>query len=230
MKAIILCESERWRKVYGKRQLKRLAEIAEIEPRAYTLAEARASRAAQGEAEAVFSTWGMPAMSREEIPDVFPNLKAVFYAAGSVQGFARPFLERGVRVFSAWKANGVPVAQYALAQILLASKGYFRAQSAMRASRAEAARVFQQYPGMYEIKIGLLGCGAIGRMVAELLVDFDCDVWVYDPFVPNETLARLNARRARRWKRFSRNATSCPTISRICPRRAGSSSGGTSFP
>ena len=71
--------------------------------------------------EVVFSTWGMPAMTEAEIRECFPALKAVFYGAGSVQNFARPFLNAGVRVYSAWQANAVPVVQYAFAQILLAT-------------------------------------------------------------------------------------------------------------
>ena len=49
-------------------------------------------------------------MSKEQIKEYFPNLKSIFYAAGTVQFFARPFLNRGVRIFSAWAANAVPVA------------------------------------------------------------------------------------------------------------------------
>ena len=52
--------------------------------------------------EAIFSTWGMAPLSTQEIQTYFPNLRAVFYAAGTVQYFARQFLERGVEVFSAW--------------------------------------------------------------------------------------------------------------------------------
>lgn len=37
-------------------------------------------------------------LTEEEIEALFPALKAVFYAAGSVQAFARPFLSRGVSV------------------------------------------------------------------------------------------------------------------------------------
>ena len=60
--------------------------------------------------EYVFSTWGMLALSAEEIREYLPSCKAVFYAAGSVQYFARPFLENGIAVHSAWAANGVPCA------------------------------------------------------------------------------------------------------------------------
>lgn len=189
MKAIILCESDAWKRVYGPGQRARLHEMVGLEPKAYALADAP-------DAEMIFSTWGMPAPDAGEIARRFPGLGAVFYAAGSVQGFARPFLESGVRVFSAWRANAVPVAEYTLAQILLAAKGYFSAQAAMRTSRADAARIAAAHPGMYDVKVGLLGCGAIGRMVAEKLKAFACEVWVFDPFVPDDVLAGLGARRA----------------------------------
>ncbi|MCL2519330.1 MAG: hypothetical protein FWF15_12275, partial [Oscillospiraceae bacterium] len=46
----------------------------------------------------IFSTWGMPHCTEEEIKAYFPNVKAIFYAAGSVQAFAREFLNCGVKV------------------------------------------------------------------------------------------------------------------------------------
>lgn len=49
--------------------------------------------------EYIFSTWGMPKMTEEEIERFFPKLKAVFYAAGSVRYFAQPFLNREFRSF-----------------------------------------------------------------------------------------------------------------------------------
>ena len=75
--------------------------------------------------EIAFSTWGMPKFTKEEIREYMPKLKAVFYAAGTVQYFARPFLECGVKVFSAFAANAVPVAEYTVAQIILANKGFY---------------------------------------------------------------------------------------------------------
>ncbi len=83
--------------------------------------------------EFIFSTWGMPRLSTEQIQRM-PALKVVFYAAGSVHSFAPPFLERGVQVVSAWEANGLPVAQFTMAQIILAAKGYFSAERACQTS------------------------------------------------------------------------------------------------
>ena len=76
--------------------------------------------------EYLFSSWGMPVLNEDEIKALLPALKAVFYGAGSVQYFARPYLHCGVRVFSAWAANAIPVAEYTVAQILLANKGDFQ--------------------------------------------------------------------------------------------------------
>lgn len=76
--------------------------------------------------EAVFSTWGMLQLSEDEIKKYMPGLRCVFYAAGSVQGFAQPFLKCGVKVFSAFAANAVPVIEYTVSQILLASKGFYQ--------------------------------------------------------------------------------------------------------
>lgn len=53
--------------------------------------------------ELIFSTWDMPHFTREELQECFPALRAVFYAAGSVQHFAREFLAAGAHVFSAWR-------------------------------------------------------------------------------------------------------------------------------
>jgi phosphoglycerate dehydrogenase-like enzyme len=130
--------------------------------------------------EVLFSTWGMPALSSEQLEGM-PRLRIVFYAAGSVQGFARPLLERGIRVVSAWRANAEAVAQYTLAQILLGAKGYFR--NIREYTDAASFRSAYRGPGAYDETVALLGFGAIGRRVAALLKPFDLNVIVFDPFL-----------------------------------------------
>lgn len=195
IKSIFLNQSpETVRRVFGEKQLDRLRAVTNLDETIYSsAADLRAANVR--DADAVFSTWGMPSLTEAEIADLLPNLKAVFYAAGSVQSFARPFLNRGVRVFSAWQANGVAVAQFTFSQILLSSKGYFRMEPFMRGlNRESAARFHQQYPGAYGVKVGLLGCGAIGSQVAEWLKLTDCEVWTFDPFLPPERAEQLNVR------------------------------------
>ena len=142
--------------------------------------------------EYIFSTWGMPALSEDEIAALFPDLKAVFYAAGSVQDFARPFLARGVRVFSAWAANAVPVAEFTVAQILLSNKGYFRLHDLYRDQGSEASTAFaERFGGNYGATVGLLGAGMIGRLVIKLLRNFDLSVLVFDPFLSDDAAAEM---------------------------------------
>ncbi len=174
-------------RVYGEKQRAALAKTVDLVPGVFT--DLRDERLR--DVEAIFSTWGMLSPNEDEIREYLPQLRYVFYAAGTVQGFARPFLNCGVRVFSAWQANAVPVVQFAFAQILLALKGFFPAQALTRESRARAAEVQTHYPGVFDAKVGLLGCGAIGSRVAEMLKPMDVEVWVFDPFLSDERAASL---------------------------------------
>ncbi len=149
------------------------------------------------EAEAAFSTWNMPAFSKEEIAAYFPNLRAVFYSAGSVKSFAHPFLERGVRVFSAYAANAVPVAEFCAAQIVLANKGFFQCcKPSCRADYALAAARFSHCPGNYGARVGLLGAGAVGRLVIQYLAPYRLELFVYDPFLSDEEANTLGVTKA----------------------------------
>lgn len=142
--------------------------------------------------EYIFSTWGMPVFSKDEIKEFLPSLKAVFYGAGSVQFFARPFLESGVKVFSAWAANAVPVAEYTVAQIILANKGFFSSSRiAKTGERKAASQNFHSYSGNYNVKVGIIGAGMIGKLVIKMLKSYRLQVMVFDPFLPDDTAKEL---------------------------------------
>lgn len=193
MRSIFLCENAATLKgVYTEEQRARLAVTAGVDAAVYSRANLLASPEKFQDVEYVFSTWGMPTLTEDEIAKCLPNLKCVFYGAGSVQSFARPFLSRGVRVFSAWAANAVPVAEYAVAQIILAGKGFYGYTALMRERNfAECNRRKKAYIGNYGERVGLIGVGMIGAMVAERLRDFHLDVCAYDPFLSPERATAL---------------------------------------
>lgn len=147
------------------------------------------------EVEFAFSTWGMFKLEEEEIRHYFPKLKAVFYAAGSVQYFAQPFLDLGIMVVSAWTANAVPVAEYTVAQIVLANKGVLRTMPRTKRSRGEAVEFSRNYPGNYDVKVGILGAGAIGRRVIGMLAPYKMEIYVFDPFLPDERAREMGVRK-----------------------------------
>ena len=143
----------------------------------------------------IFSTWGMLPLTKEQILTYFPNLKSVFYAAGTVQAFARPFLELGISVHSAWRANGIPVAEVTVSEILLANKGFFHRRVRSRREWDNRDPEYR-YPGNYGTKVGILGAGMIGARVIELLRPFELDVYVFDPFLSDEKAEALGVKKA----------------------------------
>jgi len=158
----------------------------------------------------IFSTWGLPVMSEDEISHWFPNLNELYYAAGTVQKFARPFMARGVRIFSAWAANAIPVAEFTLAQILLANKGYFQLNARYRANGFQhACEYADHFDGNYHNRVGLLGAGMAGKKVIEYLKPFKLDILVFDPFLPQETADILGVRKASLEEIFE----TCPVVS-----------------
>lgn len=152
--------------------------------------------------EAVVSTWGMPVLDDAQL-DAMPNLKAVFYAAGSVNGFAQPLLDRGIIVSSAWQANAVPVAEFTLSQILLACKGYFRNVREYRATPSIGYET-SRGPGVFGETIALLGAGAIGRRLIELLRPFHLHILVFDPFMSEEQAKALGVEKVSLIEAFER--------------------------
>ena len=179
--------------VYSEKLKNELSTIASLnKDLRFTKAQVLAEPENFHDVEYIFSTWSMPAMTEEEIANCFPSLKAIFYAAGSVQPFAKPFMTQGVKIFSAWAANAVPVAEYTVAQIVLACKGFFRACAlASQNKRKEAAAHSQSCPGNYGCKIGLIGVGMIGSMVAERLKLYNHEVLAFDPFCSKEKAEKL---------------------------------------
>lgn len=193
MKTIFLCEEENnIKRVYADETIQRLSGLTELDETTYQKSDLLENPQKFHDTEYIFSTWGMPVMTEQEIADCLPNLKCVFYAAGTVRNFARSFLNQGVKVFSAWTANAVPVAEYTVAQIVLANKGFYRASALASGGSYDLARKeFSFYSGNYGVKIGIIGAGAVGKLVIRALKNYAFDVLVFDPFLPDETAKEL---------------------------------------
>ena len=179
-------------RVYDEVTKTAISEMFDFSPTVFTKEDVLADRLT--DMEVLFSTWGFPIMTAEEIAAHLPKLQVIFYGAGSVQAFARPLIRNGVTVVSAWMANSVPVIEYTVAQILLANKGFFGASrlcSRDAASRKAATDHFNSFRGNYDTPVGLIGLGAIGAGVAERLKDFRLKVYAYDPYCSAEKAAAL---------------------------------------
>jgi len=198
MKVVFISDQKkRMAQVYGPELLDRLAKANESEAVILNKEDVLERSGEFQDTEFIFSTWGMPVFTEEEIKKIFPSLKCLFYGAGSVQRFARQFLNCGVRVFSAWMANAVPVAEYTVAQILLANKGFFTTSRFQDPVGRKAAKdAFARFPGNYDTKVGIIGTGAIGRLVCELLKPFRLKVIAYSRSLTEERAAELGVEKS----------------------------------
>ena len=180
--------------VFSEDVMKKLKEYGEVSPELINKRSLEKHKDFLSECEVAFATWGMLRLSEEEIKKYLPKLKFVFYAAGTVQYFAKPFLNCGVRVFSAFAANAVPVAEYTVSQIILASKGFYQGAKRYRLALPASFIHTQKSKGNFDIKVGLAGLGSIGSMVAERLEEYDLKVYAYDPFCSEEKAEKLGVK------------------------------------
>lgn len=198
MKAIFLAGSKGIiNRVYAPETLERICKLTDAEPIQYTKEDVAADPEKFRDVQYLFSTWGMQQFTEEEIGQLLPNLKAIFYGAGTVQHFARPFLHCGVKIFSAWIANAVPVAEYTVAQVLLANKGYYASEKLMqKACFKEAREAHQKYPGNYDATVGIIGVGAIGKFVCDMLKPFRLRVLAYSRSLTEEKAKALGVEKS----------------------------------
>jgi phosphoglycerate dehydrogenase-like enzyme len=107
-----------------------------------------------------------------------------------VQSFAQQFHARSAKVFGGWGANAVPVAEFTVAQILLANKGYYQNMRDCKVVPRNG-NMGHKGPGNFGECVAVLGAGMVGRAVIELLKPFVLDVIVFDPFLPEEDATEL---------------------------------------
>jgi phosphoglycerate dehydrogenase-like enzyme len=94
-------------------------------------------------------------------------------------------------------ANAVPVAEFALAMILLSNKAAFRAERMYRERRAPFDRATEPTDtGNYRRTVGIVGASTIGRALIRLLRPFDLDVVVYGPELTAALAAEMGVRAA----------------------------------
>ncbi|EDM26035.1 probable D-2-hydroxyacid dehydrogenase protein [Lentisphaera araneosa HTCC2155] len=142
------------------------------------------------EVKYVFSTWGPPLFTDEQLAQL-PNLEAVFYAAGSVKDFCDQLFKHQIKIFSAPKANAVPVAQFALGQILLCLKNYFQDNELIHKTKSHKDAYLYKAPGIFNESVGIIGAGEIGRVLINLLKNFDVNILVVDPCLDKQSAQEL---------------------------------------
>ena len=142
----------------------------------------------------IFSSWGGPTLNEDFLKHA-PKLKALFFAAGSVKKIVtEDSWKAGIKIMNANVANAIPVAEYALSQILFSLKDGWQMTRKLRETRVYPEIPYMNVVGAYKSTIGLISLSAVGRKTNELLQPFDLEVIAYDPFVSEEEAKELNVK------------------------------------
>lgn len=187
--AVYLLDSESLDLIYGPEERKEIAKLASVLGPPLTEASIASKPTNLYEAELIISGWGAPQMDASFL-DLAPKLRAVLYGAGSVRGMVTPeFFARGVRVTSAVAGNAIPVAHYTTATIIFSLKNGWRLMQSRDAWPSGPDR--HVAPGTFGPRVGLVGLGAIGRIVHEHLRFLDFRVVVHDPYLSTSQAADM---------------------------------------
>ena len=181
IKGLYLLGAESYEKIYGPKEREEIAKLVDIYAPPQTAESVQANPEILADAEVVFSGWGCPTLD-QRLLDAAPKLRAVFYGAGSIKQVVSPaFWERGIMITSAYAANGIPVVEFTIAEILFSLKRGWYYVRAIRELGAYPPRI--RVPGAYGSTVGIISLGMIGRGVCERLRSFDVKVIAYDPYV-----------------------------------------------
>lgn len=190
LNGLYVMDLDRFDEVYGGAERAALEEHLRIA--APPLAPADLTPALLAGVDVMVTSWGGPRLTAALL-DAAPNLALVLYGAGSVRPVVTPeSFARGVRITSAAAANAIPVAEFAMAQIVVALKHGWRYVLSSRAARATAPRLAE--PGANGSVVGLVALGAAGRATARLLARHDVVVQASDPYADPVAAEELGVR------------------------------------
>ena len=168
--------------IYSDEVLAKLCDLLDIRVELIDISELEVYKDTLAEVEFLFSWWGMSPVSVTDIKTYLPKVRVLFYAGGRVDQFGAPFKACGIELVSAISVHAIPVAEFTVAQIILANKGAFLSREVLRSqSYADARECACQYEGNLYSRVGVLGVGNVGRKVIEYLRPFQVEVLACDP-------------------------------------------------
>lgn len=188
-KALFILEDIIRQKVYPSSVYDQISGLVDVYAPPQTPATIQDNPSILNNIELLFSSWSCPTVDAELLRHA-PNLKIVFYGAGSIKRVVSDtFWECGLRITHSADANAITVAQFTLGQIVLSLKGMW--QHMVNVKRERTFVRDDVYPGLYQSTVGIIGLGMIGRHVCEFLQAFDTKIIAFDPFTTEKTAAQL---------------------------------------
>ena len=100
---------------------------------------------------------------------------------------------RNIRTVDVTNGSSYPVSEWALGLILvcLRNAGAFFRQIIVGKTARDPAEVARIKGRLERKRVGLIGCGHMGRRLLKLLRPFENEIWVHDPYLPREMAEAL---------------------------------------
>jgi phosphoglycerate dehydrogenase-like enzyme len=154
-------------------------------------AEAERLRGSIGDIDVLVVCHGAPYIDASML-EAAPRLKLIGDLEGDRFGNridVEAAQQRGIRVTDTTHGSSLPVAEWALALMLIALR-----DAGAQFRRLIGGEEFRRSPDEYGFRhgeltgrtVGLIGLGHIGRRLIELLRPFECSILVHDPYVQKE--------------------------------------------
>ncbi|MFI4910250.1 MAG: hydroxyacid dehydrogenase [Sedimentisphaeraceae bacterium JB056] len=195
-KGLIILNDADYDTIYGKSQRDEINKYVDLYMPQMNSQKMLSDLSVLEDAEVIFSGWGPPVFT-DEVLDAAPNLKAIFYAAGSVKGLGHKgeLFDRGIMLTSSVLANCIPVAEFCLSQILFSLKlGWHHSLKILRDKKWMAYENRFKVPGCYRSTVGIISLGAISRKLVELLRPFDIDILVSSSYLKEDEARSLGVK------------------------------------
>ncbi|KAB8139038.1 hydroxyacid dehydrogenase [Gracilibacillus oryzae] len=193
MKAIYIMNDDSFELIYPLQIRKEIKKLVDIDERQLSQDTLQNNYHLLKDIDILISGWGGPRLDAEFLEHA-PNLKAVFYGAGSIKNMATDHMwDREIIITNAVKANAVPVIEFTISQIVFCLKNGWQFVRDI-----ERTKTFPHKPsaivGGFGSTVGVISLSTIGKGVCELLKHFDLNVIAYDPFASQEEAERLGVK------------------------------------
>ena len=143
-------------------------------------------------ANVIITSWETPAIDKKVL-DMCPDLKAVIHAAGSVKPvISEEFIKKNIRITASACAIGEGVAETALGFAISDCKGFYTLSKDTK-NKLWREHVAEYVTDFYDINIGVISGGYVGRHMVKLLKNFHVNIFMYDPTLSEDKIADIGA-------------------------------------
>lgn len=128
------------------------------------------------------------------VMDAGPALKLIIRAGAGYDTIDTAYAaKKGIAVCNCPGTNSLAVAELAMALMLALDRRIYNNVRDLRDGKWNKAE-YSKARGIFGKKLGILGFGNIGKAVAKRAAAFGLELYVYDPYVKEETLKEFNAK------------------------------------